>query len=156
MPLKIALRLENLRLPLRQALRKAAQLGVQGVQVNALGDLAPDRLSATGRREFLHLVQSLGLTLTALGFPTRRGYNSADGLETRITALQKVLTLSFALRAPIVTGAIGRIPEDTTHPVRQILTEAMTVVGQHADRVGALYAIETGTESASTLRGFIE
>jgi sugar phosphate isomerase/epimerase len=143
-------------LPIRKALSKASQLGVEGIQVNAVGELAPDQLSATGRRELLHLVKSLGLTLTALGFPTRHGYNTADGLDSRIAALQKVLTLSFALRAPIVTGAIGRIPEDTSHPVRQILTEAMTAVGNHAERVGAVFAIETATESGATLRGFID
>jgi sugar phosphate isomerase/epimerase len=156
MALKIGLRLEDLRLPIRPALRKAAQLGVKGVHVNAVGELAPDRLSATGRREFLYLVNSLGLTLTGLGFPTRHGYNTPEGLEQRIAAVQKVLALSFALRAPIVTGAIGRIPEDTAHPTRQILTEAMTAVGRHADRVGASFAIETGPESGATLRSFME
>jgi L-ribulose-5-phosphate 3-epimerase len=154
--IKIGLRLDDLRLPIRAALRKAAQAGVKGVQVNAVGDLAPDHLSATGQREFLYLVNSLGLTLTALGFPTRHGYSTAEGLELRIAAVQKVLTLSFALRAPIVVGSIGRMPEDATHPARQILTEAMSAVGHHADRVGAVFAVETGSESGATLRGFIE
>ena len=154
--LKIGLRIESLRLPIRKALLKAAELGVPGVQVNAIGDLAPDNLTATGRRELLHLVNSLGLTLTALGFPTRKGYNTADGLDARIGAVQKVLTLSYELRAPIVTGAIGRIPEDETHPARQTLNEAMTEVGRHAERVGAVFAAETGTESGATLRRFID
>ena len=154
--LKIGLRLECLRLPIRQALRKAGELGVAGVQVNAVGDLAPDNLSATGRREFLHLVNSLGLQLTALGFPTRHGYNTADGLEARIAAAQRVLSLSFDLRAPIVTGVIGRVPEDANHPARQLLTESMTAIGAHADRVGAVFAVETATESGATLRRFID
>jgi sugar phosphate isomerase/epimerase len=154
--LKIGLRIECLRLPVRKALRNAAELGVQGVQLNAVGDLAPDNLTATGRRELLHLLNSVGLTLTALGFPTRHGYNTEDGLDARITAVQKVLTLSYELRAPIVTGAIGRIPEDETHPARKTLTEAMTEIGRHADRVGAVFAAETGTESGATLRRFID
>ena len=154
--LKIGLRIECLRLRPRQALRKAAELGVQGVQVNAVGDLTPDNLTATGRRELLHLVNSLGLTLTALGFPTRHGYNTADGLDARIAAVQKVLTLSYELRAPIVTGAIGRIPEDATHPARQILTEALTEVGRYAERVGGVFAVETGPESGATLRRFMD
>ena len=154
--LKIGLRVECLRLPIRQSLRRAAELGVQGVQLNAVGDLAPDNLSATGRRELIHLVNSLGLTLTALGFPTRHGYNTAEGLEARIAAVQKVLTLGYELQAPIVTGSIGRVPEDTTHPARQILIEAITEVGRHAERVGAVFAAETGPESGATLRRFID
>jgi L-ribulose-5-phosphate 3-epimerase len=154
--LKIGLRVENLRLPIRKGLRKAAQLGVQGVQVDAVGDLAPDQLSATGRRELMNLIRSLGLTLTAVGFPTRHGYNTPDGLEARIARLQQVLTLSFELGAPIVTGAIGRVPEDPAHPTRQLVTEAVTEIGRHADRVGAQFAIETGPESGAALRTFID
>lgn len=154
--LRIGLRLDNLRLPIRQALRKAAQLGVRGIQVNAVGDLAPDQLSETGRREFLHLIDSLGLTLTALGFPARHGFNTPEGLENRIVAVQKLLTLSFSLRAPIVTAAIGRIPEDAAHPARQLLSDSIREVGRHAERVGAVLAIETGPESGVTLRGFID
>ena len=153
--MNVGLRVECLRLPLRQALRKAAELGAEGVQVNAVGDLAPDNLSVTGRRDFLHLLDSIGLKLTALGFPTQYGYSTADGLEDRVAAVTKVLSLSYQLRTPIVTGAIGRVPEDTAHPARQLLAEAMTEVGNHAVRVGAVFAAETGTESGQTLRGFL-
>jgi sugar phosphate isomerase/epimerase len=154
--LKIGLDLDTLRLPVRQALRTAAELGVAGVQVNAVGDLSPDRLSATGKRELLHLTRSLGLSLVALGFPTRHGYNTAEGLEARLAGLKKVLALSYELRAPIVTGAMGRVPEDIEHPARQILTEAMTEIGRYTDRIGAVFAADTGTESGATLRRFID
>lgn len=154
--LNIGLRLECLRLPIRKAIAKAAALGVRGVQVNAVGDLAPDNLSSTGRRELRHLIDSLNLQLTALGFPTRHGYNTADGLEARIAGVQKVLTMSFELRAPIVTGAIGRVPEVVEHPSRKLLNEAMAAVGSHAERVGAVFAIETGPESGESLRNFID
>jgi sugar phosphate isomerase/epimerase len=137
-------------------MRKAAELGVDGVQVNATGDLAPDALSATGRRDFLHQLDALGLKLTALGFPARHGFSTEEGLEARIAAAHKVLALSFELRAPIVTGAIGRVPEDESHPARQILRDAVSTVGAHADRVGAVFAAETGTESGQTLRRFID
>ncbi len=154
--LRIGLRLECLRIPLRQAMRKAAELGVDGVQVNATGDLAPAALSATGRRDFLHQLDALGLKLTALGFPARHGFSTQEGIEARIAAAQKVLALSYELRAPIVTGSIGRVPEDENHPARQLLRDAVLAVGAHADRVGAVFAVETGTESGQTLRRFID
>ena len=154
--LRIGLRLDCLRLPPRQAVRTAVTLGVEGVQVNAVGDLAPDKLSATGRRDFRRLLDSHGLKLSALGFPTRHGYNTADGLEARIVAVKKVLTMSYELGAPIVTGAIGRVPEDVEHPARKLLTDAMAEVGAHADRVGAVFAVETGPESGAGLRSFLD
>ena len=154
--LRIGLCLESLRLPVRQALRKAASLGVEGVQFNAVGELSPENLSVTGRREFLHLIRSLGMSLTGIGFPTRHGFNTAEGLEARIAGVKRVLSLSYEVRVPIVVGAIGRIPEDVEHPVRRVLVEAMTEVGQHADRVGAVFAVETGPEPGASLRRFID
>ena len=53
----IGVRLESLGLPLPPALDEAARLGVGGVQIDAVGDLSPDRLSQTGRRELRHLLR---------------------------------------------------------------------------------------------------
>ena len=40
-PLRVGVCLESLGLPLRQGLQAIERLGVTGVQVNAVGDLAP-------------------------------------------------------------------------------------------------------------------
>jgi sugar phosphate isomerase/epimerase len=154
--LRIGLRLECLRLPVRKALRQAAALRVKGVQLDASGDLAPGNLSATGRKELLRLVHSLGLELFAIGFPARSGFTTEQGLDDRVRELKRVLTLSYELQAPIVTGAIGRIPEDPDHPARQLVMETMADIGAHADRVGAVFAAETGSESGAALRRFID
>lgn len=124
--------------------------------MNALGDFAPDVFGHTARRDFCHLLTTHGLTLTALAFPTRQGFNAEEGLESRIEALKKVLTLSFDLRSPIVTGAAGRIAEDLNHPARKMLVDATSEIGRHADRVGARFALETGTESGATLAAFLQ
>ena len=64
--LKIGIRLESFGLPLRRALQESMRLGVSGVQVDAIGDLSPRNLSATGRREFRNLLRTHNLELTAL------------------------------------------------------------------------------------------
>src|SRR6516162_1063668 len=95
--LKIGIRLESLELPLRRALQEAERLGVAGVQVDAAGDLAPNALSQTGRREFRHLLRSHNLELTALGCPLRHGLDTPENQEQRIDYVRKVLSLSFDL-----------------------------------------------------------
>ena len=47
--LKIGVRLESLGVPLRRALQEAERLGVNGVQIDAVGELAPQSLSQSGR-----------------------------------------------------------------------------------------------------------
>src|SRR4029079_15310353 len=75
--MKIGIRLESLALPLRKGLDQAVRMGAAGVQIDAIGDLLPDRLSQTGRREFANLLRSLNLELAALSCPLRRGLDVA-------------------------------------------------------------------------------
>src|SRR6516162_10194518 len=93
----IGIRLESLGLPLRRALEAATRMGAAGVQVDAVGDLDARRLSATGRREFRHLLKTHNLELTALGCPLRHGLDIAENQEQRIDYVRKVLSLSFDL-----------------------------------------------------------
>src|SRR4051812_49178688 len=62
--------------PIREQIREAARLGAKGVVIDAIGDLAPNRLSETGRRELRHLLRSVELRLIALSLPTRRAFDT--------------------------------------------------------------------------------
>ena len=154
--LKIGVRLESLGLPLRRALSEAQRLGVGGVQVDATGDLAPDRLSQTGRREFLHLLRAHNLALTAVGCPLRRGLDVAEQQEQRIDHVRKVMSLSFDLGPRIAIVEAGRIPEKDDDSRAGLLAEALLALGRHGDRVGATLALETGLEAGEVLRRFLE
>jgi sugar phosphate isomerase/epimerase len=154
--LKIALRLESLGLPLRRGLQEAERLGVGGVQVDAVGDLAPDNLLQTGRREFRNLLRTHNLELTALGCPLRHGLDVARDQEPRIERVRKVLSLSYDLGARVAIVQAGQIPEDANDPRAALLSEALLALGQYGDRVGAVLALETGLESGAVLRAFLD
>jgi sugar phosphate isomerase/epimerase len=154
---KIGVRLESFGLPLRRALQEAERLGVGGVQVDAAGDLSPNTLSQTGRREFLHLLRSHNLELTALGCPLRHGLDTPENQEGRIEHVRKVMSLSFDLGPRITIVEAGRVPaEDDTSPRAALLTEALTVLAYHGDRSGTVLALETGLESGAALRKYLD
>jgi len=154
--LKLGVRLESLGLPLRRSLQEAQRLGVPGVEVDAAGDLAPDRLSQTGRREFRHLLRAYNVELTALGCPLRRGLDTAENQEGRIDHVKKVMSLSFDLGPRLAIVRPGQVPEDDQDPRGHLLKEALLALGQHGDRVGTTLALETGQEAAPVLRKFLE
>src|SRR5438132_2830708 len=114
--MKLGVTLESLDLPVRRGLFEAQRLGLTGVQVDAVGDLAPDRLSDTGRREFRHLLRSHGLELTALGCPLRHGLDTPTNLEPRIDRIRQVMSLSFDLGPRRVIVEPGRVPDDPADP----------------------------------------
>jgi L-ribulose-5-phosphate 3-epimerase len=153
--LKIGIRLESLGLPLRRALQEASRLGVAGVQVDAVGPLAPDALTETGRREFRHLLRSHDLELTALGCPLRRGLDTTENQQPRIEHVQKVLSLSYDLGPRIVIVQAGAIPEDPQNPRAAILTESLTALAGYGDRTGTILALETGLEAGAVMAAFL-
>jgi L-ribulose-5-phosphate 3-epimerase len=153
---KIGVRAESLGLPLRKAVEAAARMGADGVQVDAVGDLDPRQLSATGRRDFRRLMRSLNLELCALGCPMQRGLDVAEGQQARIDRLMMTLALSFELGPRIVVIEAGHIPEDDKDPGHVLLSEALSVLGHHGDRIGAVVALETGLESGAQLASFLD
>jgi sugar phosphate isomerase/epimerase len=153
--MKIGVRLESFGVPVRPALARAAKLGVAGVQVDAVGDLAPHRLSDTGRREFRYLLRSYNLELTALHAPLRRGLDVAEDLQPRIERLRQALGLSFDLGPRVLIVESGGVPADPASPRGLTLTESLLALGQHADRVGSRLALETGLDPGEKLRDFL-
>jgi sugar phosphate isomerase/epimerase len=156
MSLKIGISVKSLGVPLRRGLEEARRLGVSGIEVEALGDLAPNNLSQTGRRAFRHLLKSHGLELTALSCPLRRGLDSAENLQPRIEFLQNVLALSFDLGPRMVVIQAGKIPDKDDDPAAGLLRESLLALGQSGDRVGATLALDTGLEPGERLRAFLQ
>jgi sugar phosphate isomerase/epimerase len=154
--LTIGVRLESLGLPLRQALAEASRLAVAGVQVDAAGDLAPNSLSQTGRREFRHLLRSHSLELTALGCPLRHGLDTAENQQPRIEHVKQVMALGFDLGPRRVIVEAGQVPDEKDAERTRLMTEALAELGRHGDRTGTVLALETGLESGEVLARFLD
>src|SRR5262249_2109443 len=143
-------------------------------QADAVGDLAPDALSTTGRREFHNLLRSLNLDLTALGCPLRRGLDTAENLQPRIEHVRKVMALAFDLGPRIAIVEMPRTPDEpkeeaapasagglllgtaplAAHPAK-VLRESLTDLGAYGDRVGTTLALESGLDSAERLAAYL-
>jgi sugar phosphate isomerase/epimerase len=154
-PLKIGIVVESTGLPLREALTQAARMESEGIQVDALGDLAPDAIGETGRREFRNLLRSFNQELAALNAPLRRGLDSAEHLQPRLEHLQKVMQLAFDLGARRVVVPCPKIPEDLATPRAQTLRESLFALGTFGDRIGCVLALEIGYDSAEVVKTYL-
>jgi sugar phosphate isomerase/epimerase len=95
------------------------------------------------------------MILSAVGFPTRRGYDSLDRLENRVAATLVALRFASAIGAPMVINQIGRIPAERRDTAGKHFFEAMDAIGREAERVGVRFAIETGADGPETLGKFL-
>jgi len=156
--LKIGVIIDSFRLGVKNGIRKAAELGVEGFQIwTTDGEMAPWNLSRTGRRDFLHFVKSQGLVVSALcGHLPRANFTHEEGLDERIDKTKQILELSRDLHVPVVTTHIGVIAEDENAPGNKVLREALSEVGNRAEKLGVVLAAETGPESPQTMAAFIK
>lgn len=154
--LNLAVRLDPMKLPLRQSLELASQMGVRSVELDARSGIHPSQLSDTGLRQLRKMLEDLNLKVAALRFPTRRGYDHLADLDRRVDATKQAMLLAYKLGAPVLVNSIGPVPESTTDARYQTLAEVMDDLGRHGARVGAFFAAETGSESGETLARLLD
>lgn len=157
-PLKIGIVAESTGLSVRQALIAAARMGARGVQVSAVGDLAPDALTATGRRDFRTLLRSFDLELAALNVPTRRGLDVAADLQPRIERVRKAMQLAVDLgarRAVVPLPKLADEPADTGATRELHLHDALGAIGTFGDRIGCCAALELGFDTGARVKAFL-
>jgi sugar phosphate isomerase/epimerase len=148
---KIGIQTRSLRQPLRQALVIAARVGAAGVEIDARSELRPTDVSRTGLREFHKLLGDMSLRVSALAFPTRRGYDTPDDLERRVLATQEAMRFAADLRTDVVVVRAGRVPAEADGPGFGRLVEALTALGVYGERVGARLALQTAEVSPQDL-----
>lgn len=154
---KIGVMLESLRLPIPQALDTIAALGAEGVQVyTSRGELSPKVISHTMRRDFPRMVADRGLAISAIVGDLGHGFGDAAKNPGLIEESKRILDMAKEWGVNIVTTHIGVVPEDAKHPRYRIMQEACGELAQYADNLKAHFAVETGPETALTLRGFLD
>lgn len=152
---KIGIQTRSLRQPFKQALATAARLGADGVEIDARNELLPAELSATGMRALRKMLEDLNLRVSAVAFPTRRGYEVPEDLERRVLATQAAMRFAHDLRTEVVINRVGQVPADSNDARFRCLVDALTALGAYGERVGARLAAQTGSEAPQDLARLI-
>lgn len=153
----IGVMLESFKLPIPEALKKAREIGADGIQAYfARGELAYDKLTDAKRREFLDMVKSEGLVISALCGDLGKGFHNPELNPGLIEKSKRILYLAKELETNVVTTHIGVVPGDPNHDRYKIMQEACFKLAEYADSLDAHFAIETGPETSEVLRGFLD
>ncbi len=156
-PFSIGAMLECFRLDTLSALDRVAQLGASGVQIRVThGELTPENLSAEKRKELLKAIKDRGLTVSALCGDLGQGFGDPEKNPELIERSKRILDLAKDLETDVVTTHIGVVPGEKAHPRYAIMQDACGQLALYADSMQAHFAIETGPETAMTLKGFLD
>ena len=149
--------LESFRLERSEAIKKAAEIGANGIQMYATkGENSPENLDAAARRALLSEVKDSGLCFSALCGDLGHGFGNKELNPSLIEKSKRIVDLALDLETNIVTTHIGVVPTDKNHERYKIMQEACFELSSYADSVGAHFAIETGPETSIVLKGFLD
>jgi L-ribulose-5-phosphate 3-epimerase len=155
------------RKPLQESLRICSDLGVDGVQIWAtgstaynpdheIGELDPSFFSESVRQDLLTRLSSLNLTISALCGDLGRGFTRADRVEQDIEKTKRMMDMTQALGASVLTTHIGTVPEDPSDPKYLTMQQSLDELGAYGDKIGVFLATETGPESGADLAAFLK
>ncbi|MBR5113258.1 MAG: TIM barrel protein, partial [Clostridia bacterium] len=121
---KIGVIIDSFRTDITTAVKKAASVGAQGIQVYATrGEMAPENMNEQKRSDFRKLVADNGLVISALCGDLGGGFADKDENPARIEKSKRILDLAKELGTDIVTTHIGVVPSDPGHDRFKIMQE---------------------------------
>jgi sugar phosphate isomerase/epimerase len=146
------------RLPIRRGIDRAAELGVDGVQIWAVdGEMAPENIDGPGRESLRAYCRDRGLTIAALcGDLGGHGFQNAEEARTKIPRSKRIVDLAVDLGTRVVTTHIGVVPDDRDDPVYNQMVDTCRDIGRYAAERGVAFAIETGPEPSARLSEFLD
>ncbi len=154
---KIGAMVESFRLDTFEAIRHAAALGVNGLQMYCTkGENAPENMSAARRADIIRTVRENGLVFSAICGDLGHGFTDPDANPALIEKSKRIVDLAQELGTNIVTTHIGRVPDDPAHPRYRVMQAACRELAEYADSVGARFAVETGPETSLVLKNFLD
>ncbi len=153
--LKIAVATRCFESPLKRSLVTARDIGAMGVQLDARRELVPTELSETGRRQFLHHLDELGLAVASLRFEARRALHDFERLEARLDALKATMQLAANLKCRVVAVRLGRVPAEDAAEERSLLLGILNDLARYGNHIGAALAITPSRETPEVLAQII-
>lgn len=154
---KIGVLADAFKLGFKGDIEKAREVGAEAVQVYAVsGEMAPENLTAADIAEKKQILADNGMKVSALcGDPGGQGFTNKEMNVERIAMSKRVVDLGLELGTNIVTTHVGVVPCEQNDTFK-IMQEACNELAEYANEKGAFFAIETGPETAETLKAFLD
>jgi sugar phosphate isomerase/epimerase len=155
---KIGVMVESFRKGLDGGLKAASELAADGVQIYAThGETHFEKLKGQNLVDLKRKLKDYKLEVSALcGDFGGHGFQIEEHNPKRIEDTKRVIGLALELGTKIVTTHIGVVPGEKSNPRYAVMARACGKAGAFAENEGAVLAIETGPETAITLKNFLD
>lgn len=152
----VGVMLESFRLPFAEAVKKAAEVGAEGLQIYATsGDMAPENITPAIIKERKRIIADNGLRVAALCGDIG-GFMHEEKNAQQVSRSKKILDLALEFDCNIVTTHIGVVPADRSAKLYDVMQKPCRELAEYAKSLNAHFAVETGPEPAALLRMFLD
>ena len=152
--LQIGIFADNLKLPLRDGIRMAAEMGASSFQMyTTSGEVLPENMSPAAR-EFRRFYEGLGLRLSAICADFGHGFVDPEHNKALLPRLHAQVDLALDLGTSIITTHVGTVPAEH-NAAWDTLRKALNDIGAYAEHKGVVLATETGPEPGPVLAGLL-
>ncbi len=156
--MKISVMSSGFRLGFEDGVRKAREIGADGIQMYAVEtglDFTKAPLPCIARA-VRNYVDDVGLTISAVCVDIGGFACAVDLLPDRLLRTKNMLQFTNLMGIRTVTSHIGKVPADKSDPIYAQLVTALKEVGTYCAEYDIWYCIETGPEKAVILKALLE
>lgn len=147
--------LESFRLSFTEGVKKAAEVGAEGLQIYATtGEMAPENVTPAIVRERKAIIADHGLRVAALCGDIG-GFMDAEKNPLQVSRSKRILDLALEMGCNIVTTHVGVVPA-VKNSVYETMLLPCRELAEYAKSVNAHFAVETGPEKATILKTFLD
>lgn len=154
--MKIGVIPDSFRVPFKEAVILARDMGIQGLQPYVThGEISP-LLSKTERKDILKFVHDNGMEFSAVCGDFGSAYFSKECNEPEIQRMISMIDLAVDFDTRVITTHIGNVPTDENSAEYQNIIRTINKIGHYAESVGVTFATETGPEKAIILKQILD
>lgn len=153
--MKIGALNSSLRKPLPATVKKYAEMGIQGMQLQ----ITPEHLIFSDARlaEIRKLCADAGLEISAVcGDIAHTHFGVTAEWRDRVELHKRVVDIAVKLGTKVITTHIGVVPAEKNDPVYPIMVESIREAAEYSGACGTVFAIETGPEKADILLNLLQ
>ncbi len=152
--LKLAVATRCFGMPIKQAIKTAAQIGARGVQLDVQNEITASSFGASGDRHFRKLLEEFNLSIASLRLPAQRSLTEPEFLDQRISAIKSALEFAWRLKVPFLIIHPGAIQTGEGGNF-QLVSEVLNDLGKFASHIGTDLCIACEKNSPTVIQDLI-
>ncbi len=153
---KFAIATRQLGLPTPRAFDAAADLGVQGIQLDVRYEVHFKQTSDSGVRQLHHLIAERQLKLASALLPTRYALSESEHIDQRIDAIRDAMSFVSQLKGKDLIVRLGTLPDDPASRPYEKLTEIVSDLAAAGNHLGVRLVLSIGPTQSDEILAFLD